>query len=417
MRILHTADLHLGQILYQYYNREDEHDLFFAQLRNFVEQHRPDALILSGDVFDVPNPSAKTWKAFTSAFVALRKSAPDMRIVITAGNHDSASRLQAHSDVWELAETTVVGTPPPPDPDTAEEGWEERFIVRIPAGYIIALPFMSGDRSEVAVRLQKYVESENSEQLPVVMTAHLAVSGSDLKGHDFEIGSLRTVDLPRLGDDYDYLALGHIHRPQTLNPAAQVGFDRFDQPMEFPAPVARYSGSPLHVSADETYPHSVSLVDIDRHKGRISILPLRVEQKRHFLTLPEGSDSFSSEKEALNALKKLIKRGTEDTYIRFRFDIGTDLPPDFNNKVYALLEECDNRIRFNPKIVWVGKDVELSDEPDLPKEIEAEVLTQMKNPLDFIEMNISRFDSLDLDELREAFAEIEDELKIMEEEK
>ena len=116
MKILHTADLHLGQIIYQNYERSDEHDRFFSQLERWCQEEQPDALIVSGDVFDIQQPAASTWKIFTDRFVRLREIAPDMHITIIAGNHDSASRIQSHNAVWKLADVHLVGMPPPAGP-------------------------------------------------------------------------------------------------------------------------------------------------------------------------------------------------------------------------------------------------------------------------------------------------------------
>ena len=91
MKIIHTADLHLGQVIYQNYDRADEHRHFFHQLAEWCKQEKPDALLVSGDVFDIQQPSAATKKAFTDYFVSLHQSCPTMHIIITAGNHDSAS--------------------------------------------------------------------------------------------------------------------------------------------------------------------------------------------------------------------------------------------------------------------------------------------------------------------------------------
>ena len=65
MKILHTADLHLGQIIYQNYDRSDEHRHFFRQLEQWCKEEQPDALLVSGDVFDIQQPSATVKKAFT----------------------------------------------------------------------------------------------------------------------------------------------------------------------------------------------------------------------------------------------------------------------------------------------------------------------------------------------------------------
>ena len=85
MKILHTADLHLGQVIYQNYDRSDEHQHFFRQLEQWCRDEQPDALLVSGDVFDIQQPSATVKKAFTDYFVRLHQTCPNMAIVITAG--------------------------------------------------------------------------------------------------------------------------------------------------------------------------------------------------------------------------------------------------------------------------------------------------------------------------------------------
>ena len=112
MRILHTADLHLGQIMYHYYERVDEHEHFFAQLKEWCAQYKPDALLVSGDVFDIPQPSAAVKEYFNRTFVQIHRQFPDMSIVITAGNHDSASRIEADRSVWGLSGVTLIGHAP-----------------------------------------------------------------------------------------------------------------------------------------------------------------------------------------------------------------------------------------------------------------------------------------------------------------
>lgn len=413
MRILHTADLHLGQIIYRHYERADEHRHFFTQLEEWIVTYKPDALVVSGDVFDVQQPSAATWRAFNDFFVGIRRRFPKLHIAIAAGNHDSPSRLQSHSGVWKLADVSLVGTPPPPVPSSSATGWEERFIVRLSSGYIILLPYMASDRGEAARHLQEYVARENTGGLPVVMTAHLAVTGSDTRGHDFDIGTLRAVEVADLGEDYDYLALGHIHKAQTIGHSSGDPLEGFHGT----APVARYSGSPVHVSDAEAYPHSVSLVDIDSHGGTVDIKPLRVNQLRHFLTLPSpGKEAFDSEKLALREISRFISVN-DGCYLRLRISDKADLAPDFTSKVYSLIEESGKDIRYNPRMLVVAT---AEDEPEAAEVRgilqEAEDFREMQNPLEFVRMTIDRYPDLDPDTLDEAFSEIEEELRRMQEE-
>ena len=139
MKIIHTADLHIGQIIYQNYDRSDEHQHFFRQLEEWCKAENPDALLISGDVFDIQQPSASTKRAFTEYFVQLHQSCPDMCIVITAGNHDSASRIQADSAVWKLANTYLVGTSPSMELLETDSDWQDNYIIALEKGYIVAV--------------------------------------------------------------------------------------------------------------------------------------------------------------------------------------------------------------------------------------------------------------------------------------
>ena len=409
MKILHTADLHLGQIIYQNYDRSDEHRHFFRQLEDWCRKEKPDALLVSGDIFDIQQPSASVKKAFTEYFVQLRKACPDMHIIIVAGNHDSASRLQADNAVWKFADTTLIGMPPANDLSRNPDGWEDNYIVQLPTGFVIALPYMIGERKELLQHLLDYVQERNTAGLPVVMMGHLAVTGSDATGHGFEIGKIATQDIGSLGQGYDYLALGHIHKPQTIGHPD----DALKEQVSYPAPVVRYSGSALHVSCDETYPHTVSLVEIDRHNGQVNLRQLRIDELRHFFILPADDTSFISAADAIQAIKDFS--GTQKKgYFRLRIDYKTALPTNFNQMIYEVLAPSNEEIRYNPKIIWTGM-------PEGPAEtvkptFEIADLQQMTDPFTFVEKTIDQYPGLNLEEVREAFREISEEVKRMDEE-
>ena len=411
MKILHTADLHLGQILYQYYDRHDEHQHFFHQLRQWCKEEQPDALLVSGDVFDIQQPSATVKKAFTDYFVQLHQQCPKMHIVITAGNHDSASRIQADSSVWELANAHLVGTPPATDSLEKNDGWQNQYIIRLDNGYVVALPYMTGDRREIIQSILDKVAGENTKGLPVVMMAHQAVTGLDPAGHNFDIGTLRTLDTSAMGNGYDYLALGHIHKPQTIGHKED---DDFRKAATHHAPVVRYSGSALHVSCDETYPHTVSLVEIDRHQGKVQINQLRIDELRHFYILPMDGTSFASADAALSSMKEFVKNG-ERGYIRFRFDMNTDLPSNFGQMVYDALLPYNDEWRYNPKMLWTG-----SSNKDTGKEelvFQVSELQQMSDPMEFIKRTQDQYPGLDLEDVRQAFEEVKAEMLLLNEEK
>jgi exonuclease SbcD len=411
MKILHTADLHLGQVIYQNYDRSDEHRHFFRQLEQWCKEEQPDALLVSGDVFDIQQPSATVKKAFTDYFVHLHQVCPLMHIVITAGNHDSASRIQADSSVWELANAHLVGTPPAMDSLEQVDGWQYQYIIKLDNGYVVALPYMTGERKGIIQSILDKVADDNTMGKPVVMMAHQAVTGLDITGHGFDIGTLRTLDTDAMGSGFDYLALGHIHKPQTIGHQEDAMNDEAD----YRSPVIRYSGSALHVSCDETYPHTVSLVDIDQHKGKVHIRQLRIDELRHFYVLPSDGTSFTSAEEALDTMKAFVAEG-ERGYIRFRFDVNTDLPSNFSQMVYDALQPYNEEWRYNPKVLWTGvSDNTASEKEELVFEV-AE-LQQMTDPMMFIERTSDQYPGLDLDDVRQAFEEVKVEMERLREEK
>ena len=126
MKIIHTSDWHLGHEMFSY-RRQDEFDEFFRQLRDIVADTQPDALLVSGDVYHSANPTIPTQTMYTEAILTLHEACPGMHIIITAGNHDSASRLEIDRSLWRHFHVHVVGGLA----RTEEESWFDRHIFRI----------------------------------------------------------------------------------------------------------------------------------------------------------------------------------------------------------------------------------------------------------------------------------------------
>lgn len=405
MRLIHVADLHLGQVIYQTYERADEHRHFFSQLRQWCVSEQPDVLLVAGDIFDIQQPSAATWKMFTDSFVSLRRAVPSMAIVIVAGNHDSPSRLESHNGVWQLADVRLVGAPLPAVMP-AGDAWMERYIVRLPSGYVVALPFMTGERRAQVQALLDSIACENGGRLPVVMMAHQAVEGCDLSGHDVEVGTLRSLPLSSYGTGYDYLALGHIHKPQTLgHPDDAMAAD-----VTYAAPVARYAGSALHVSCDEAYPHTVSVVDVQTRGGDVRIRQLRIDELRHFHVLPSPTEVYATADEAIAGVRSFASG--QSGYFRLHIDASATLPSDFGQTVYAAIEPRADEVRYNPKILWEGAAQEATTADDRPH-FEVAELQQMTDPFLFIERTIEQYPDLEIGDVRDAFGEIAAELARM----
>lgn len=108
IRILHTADWHLGQTFFGY-DRAEEHKAFLDWLAEEIRQNEIDALVIAGDVFDVSNPSAASQRIYYEFIYRVTAENPRLQIVIVAGNHDSAARLEAPLPLLQAMRTEVRG--------------------------------------------------------------------------------------------------------------------------------------------------------------------------------------------------------------------------------------------------------------------------------------------------------------------
>ena len=327
MKVIHTSDWHLGHVLYNL-DRNTEHEAFLAQLCELVRTEKPDALLVSGDIFDSVQPSIPAQRLYNRMMIEIARSNPDTTIVVTAGNHDGASRQELFSELWDEAfNVKFVGKIGYLDDGTVDL---DKFIVRIPGkGFIVAVPYIYGenypestDESRVPIqdfhqRLLDRVAELNCEGLPVFMMDHLAVASCDIAGHDTARARLVFEDLDLLGQGWDYLALGHIHKPQTLEGTA-----------------ARYCGSPIPVSFDEDYEHSVSVVNVARHGDAPEISTVPVENVMPIWNLPAKAGDLDEVKTAIAALPAGAKG-----YARVNIKVKDILPMDQKIEIENLLKE------------------------------------------------------------------------------
>ena len=307
MKIIHTSDWHLGHILYGY-DRSGEQRSMLSQIEDIVGKEKPDALVVSGDVYHTGQPSAAVQKMFTEAVMRMHDACPEMEIVITAGNHDSASKHEVSRILWETQKVNMIGSVDKDNPD--------KLIVEIPRkGFIVAIPYVN-ERSVpegFCQSLLDKVAERNTDNLPVVISAHTTVDGSNFTGHEdireLSVGGIDSVGLEEFGEGYDYIALGHIHKPQTI--AGSGGR-------------VRYCGTPLPVSFDEAYGHSVSVVEIASHGVAPQIQEVPVTNPCPLVNIP--SSGFRKWDEVEELLKDFPK--DNPAYIRLNVEVEDSLPPD-----------------------------------------------------------------------------------------
>ncbi len=310
MKFIHTSDWHIGQTLHNF-DREDEHRFFLRQLSGILKREQPDALLISGDVYNTPLPSIQSQELMVEALVRLHADCPDMRIIIIAGNHDSAARLEIHSRLWHAHGIHIVGRLA-----------EDNAVIPLPdgKGTVIAMPYMNRVQftdpevqSSTAEKQQSLIAGLIDRAAvhpgPVVLMAHLSIGGGEVTDI---IGGIESRPLSAIPGGYDYLALGHIHLPVRLS-------DR-----------ARYCGSPLPMTFDEDYPHYVNLVEI-HSRGELPVIEkIEIAPLRSMLTVEADSTNL--------AIEKLSEIAADvAAYVRVVIDTPDLLPADIDDRARVAL--------------------------------------------------------------------------------
>ena len=274
MKILATSDWHLGN-LFHGNDRLPEHKHFLQWLLVQIAEQKPDALLVAGDIFDNGNPSAAAQTVYYEFLADATHLCPNMQIIITAGNHDSANRLEAprpllaryHVEIrgnvrkiWQQGENE--------DDDKTGGHWLYSFDdLIIPVTneegeevIILAVPFLRSDVVQNASYSQgvndflRELTAEARKKYPgrkCIMMAHMYAKGSDIAKKDASekiiIGGQEEVDLEGWNDHPDYMTCGHIHKRQHI----------------WNTNWARYTGSILPMSfAEKDYMHGIDLITI-----------------------------------------------------------------------------------------------------------------------------------------------------------
>lgn len=323
MKIIHTADWHVGHELYGY-DREEEFDYFFSQLSELLQAERPDALLVSGDVYDSYMPSTTAVRQLNNALLRLHDSSPETEIILTSGNHDSGPRLEAAAPPWLPHGVHLIGSLGPDPLRNLIEIEGKGVVMAIPFCYPANFPHADGDPLDGRQErfFQRIIEQLSRESLPTVLMAHLYVSGAALNGsrqpRDI-VGGSDAMALDDITDGYDYLALGHIHRRQRLS-------DR-----------AYYSGSPLPISFDEPAEHGVLLVELEKgEEPRVDFRQMKT--LRPLLTLPKEAAPFE---EAIRELREMDPES--NAYVRLHVLGDGSLPFDHLEQASKALEGKNER--------------------------------------------------------------------------
>jgi exonuclease SbcD len=312
MRLLHTSDWHLGQTLHNH-ERFYEHQRFLDWLLDTLVLEKADVLLVAGDVFDNANPSAQSQRQLYRFLQQARRRAPGLNLVVIAGNHDSAGRLEAPAPLLEAHDTHVIGHVLR---DDAGEIDVERLVLPLknadgeigawclavpflrpgdvprtegaPAGDERGDPYLNGIALLYAQALELALTKRQSGQAILAM-GHCHMVGGEMS-NDSErrivVGGTEMLPSGIFAPEIAYAALGHLHLAQAVGKQEHI----------------RYSGSPIPLSfAEVGYRHQVLRIDLDGEKIR-EIVALPVPRAVELLRIPARPALLDNVLAALAAL-------------------------------------------------------------------------------------------------------------------
>lgn len=398
MKILHTADWHIGKVLHKY-SLEEEMLLYFDWLIALIKEETIDVLLVSGDIFDLANPGAKDREIY---YKLLSRLIPlDIQIVITGGNHDGIGVINAPKELLTTLNISVIGG--------AKENLKDELIeIKDDQGatalVIAAVPFLR-DRDLRSLQKDKQYESramaikdgiaqhyaqlaklcaENYKGIPSIAMGHLfakGVSSSDSE-REIHIGNAAAVESTIFPEHFDYIALGHIHRPQIISKNEFI----------------RYSGSPISLSFSEKEDKKGVLV-IELKEGKF-IAPkfIHIPKQRELKKLSGDHhavrEKLKEYKHKLNLPSLIEIEFLEDEYSSLRLAENASLVSEYQDDPNLII--LKSRTSFSSGT---------QDTSDLF--VSGENIEDL-SPMDVFakRMNLEELDESKQAELRETFAEL-----------
>lgn len=346
MKILHTSDWHIGRKLYNK-EFEEEHQLFFDWLIEKINQEKIDILIVAGDIFDIAYPSNSSLKLYYKTLTRLQ-STSCKHIFITGGNHDAVSTLNAPQKILEYLNITVIGgaTEKPEDLIFEIKNPEENIEL-----VVCAIPFLRDKDIRKSVAGEIYEDRRKAisdgiagfyqtiseltlkysqKNIPVIATGHLFVNDANMSSDekDLYIGGLQQLSFKKFPQNFDYIALGHIHRPQKIGNLENI----------------RYSGSPISLSFSEINQQK-SVVMVETANNKIDIKTVDVPKFRNIIRF----------KGQFNEIITKIKNYSDENQLKTWAEIVVEeenYNPELIRKFEDFISDIKNIEVLNPKIIF-----------------------------------------------------------------
>lgn len=348
MKFAHIADLHIGKRVHDFSMLEDQKYILDQMLKTFQEQ-QVDGVLIAGDVYDKSVPSAEAVQLFDSFLTSLAKE--KIPVYMISGNHDSAERLSFGAELFADSQIYI---------SEVYDGTIRKISVQDEYGlvHIYLLPFLKPamvrhalGREDIATYQDgvaaALAECEVDTAQRNLLVAHQFVTGAGISdSEEVSVGGIDNVD-KELFEKFDYVALGHIHKPQ------KVGRETL-----------RYSGTPLKYSFSEAdHQKSVTIVEL-LNKGEIQIRETTLVPKREMRKIKgtyleiTAKDAYTSE--------------NQGDYLQVTLTDETDIPGAMEKlrTVYPNLMrlEYDNRRTRENKEIEAAKEQEKRSELELFEE-------------------------------------------------
>lgn len=356
MRILHTADWHLGRKL-EGRNRHDEQVQALDEICRIADEESVDAVLIAGDVFDSYNPPAESEGLFYQTMTRLADGGRRAVIVI-AGNHDSPDRLIASDPYARALGITTLGYPK--ETPGLYDGGSDRascieshpsFVrLRLPRASrplnVLALPYPSESRLRELLTVN--IEDEEQAQIDYnhrvrgfmeecarrfvpgetnIIASHLFVAGGIEceSERPIQVGGANSIHPASFPPEASYVALGHLHR-------AQDQYGREER-------CIRYSGSILQFSfSEEGQEKSVTIVEIENDRASYRSVPLTAGKRLHVWTVEEG----------MPELERRLAACDPNDWLSITLMLDDPIPPDYISnlrKAYPGIIHCNCRYR------------------------------------------------------------------------
>ena len=335
MRLIHTSDWHLGRKL-KGVDRTPEIALALEEILKYAKDFDVDAVLVAGDIFDVPNPSTEAEKVAYEFFYQLNQlSIPSIAI---AGNHDSATRIDSLAQLLSLAGVRALGRP-----RIADEGGVITMDTASGKLCVGAMPFASERRMLAAEDVWNLDASEQRADYKTtvtyvlqnlatgfrtnaanVMMAHMTIDGAKFTGSEaaFHSGNIYSLSGQAIPSECQYVALGHIHRPQQIANAAPT----------------YYSGSLIQVDFGEVGEEKgFNVIDVEVGRpAKVQFQPLTCQKplKRVECHIDQLDEQLETHRDYVGYLK---------------FAIAVDTPPiGLADRVRKV---CPQAVMVEPKLI------------------------------------------------------------------